>query len=147
VTDLLPDRIDRRRGDGAGADDFDEMVAVAVKSDAPVGIDGEPHPRPPPETDRIVSVSVSVSVSVDARDFLDWLRAAREFIDWLDGHLQVDPGEPSQLVADECRLDRALCPETDVLKVAAAAPARPGVRAWRLDAVGRRLEDLDRIGS
>ena len=57
---------------------------------------------------------------------------------------RVDAGRAAQLLGDQAGLERALAGEVDVLPVAAAAAARPGVRAGRLDPVGRGLEHRGR---
>ena len=47
----------------------------------------------------------------------------------LDDHVQVQPGQPGQLLAHDVGLEQPLAVEVHVLEVAAAAQARSGDRA------------------
>jgi hypothetical protein len=60
--------------------------------------------------------------------------------------LGVEAADARQLLDEDGGLEAQLRFRGDVLEVAAAAFTGPGPRAGRLDAVGRRLEDLDGVG-
>ncbi len=64
----------------------------------------------------------------------------------LDRDARLDPRQPRQLLGDARRLQAPLRGRGHVLEVAAAATARAGVGARRLHPVGRRGEDLNRVG-
>ena len=55
-------------------------------------------------------------------------------------------GQPGELLADHGDLELALMGDGDVLEVAAAAPARAGIRARRGDPVRAGLEHLHAVG-
>ena len=67
--------------------------------------------------------------------------------DRLDLDRDVEAGQPGQLLADHGCLEGALRGERDVLEVAATAGVGSGVRAGRLDPVGRGDADRDRVGA
>ena len=64
----------------------------------------------------------------------------------LDGDRPVDPGDAAELLADHGRLELPLQGQRRMLPVAAAASARTGVRAGRLDPARRRVQDVHRVG-
>src|SRR5690348_15164891 len=64
----------------------------------------------------------------------------------LDRDLVVQARQPPELLADHGGLEVPLGGQRGVLPVAAAAAARAGVRARRLDPVRGRGEDLHRLG-
>jgi hypothetical protein len=63
----------------------------------------------------------------------------------LDHDREVDAREPSELLADDRRLELPLVGQRHVLEVAAAAAAGRGVRAGGRDPLRRRLEHLDGV--
>lgn len=65
----------------------------------------------------------------------------------LDRHLDLEASQPRELLADHLSLQRPLARQVNVLEVAAAAQAWPGVPARRSHAVHRRLQYLDGISS
>ena len=65
----------------------------------------------------------------------------------LDLDVDVELRQPGELLHDHRGLEGALGGQRDVLEVAAAAQARPGVRARRLDPVGRGVEHLDGVAA
>ncbi len=121
VTCRRPDPGHRRRRDPAAVDRHDLVRPVPAKPRPAVGTHRELDPGPPAQP----------------------VGVARHRL-----HLDVDleTGEPGQLLADHPGLEPALGSEPDVLEV--AATARPGAapRARRHDPVRRRLEHLERVG-
>lgn len=63
----------------------------------------------------------------------------------LDHGIDVKAGEMSELLPHDSRLEIALCRERNMLEVAAAAPAWPGIPTRRGDAVWGRAANLDGI--
>ncbi len=66
--------------------------------------------------------------------------------DGLHRDVDVEPGEPLQLLADDVRLQPPLPVEGHVLEVAATARVRSGVGAGRRDPVGVGGQHLDGVG-
>jgi hypothetical protein len=102
----------------ADVDRLDLARAVPVQPDGAVRPDGVPDPGAPAE------------------------QTAGQLLD-PDGH--VEAGQPGQLFADHRRLEQPLRRTRRVLPVAPSAASRPGVRARRIDSVGRSFEHLDGV--
>ena len=65
--------------------------------------------------------------------------------DRLDVDVDLEVGQPRELLAHDVGLERPLARQRDVLEVAAAAQPRAGIRARRRDPVGRGVEHLDGV--
>ena len=114
-----------RAGDALGGDeavvDLDDLVAVVPAQAGPArGVDRELDPGAPAQ-----------AVGVAGHR--------------LDRHVQVEPGQPVQLLADDGGLELALVAQVGVLPVAPAAAAGTGERARRRPPVGGRLDHLDGV--
>ena len=112
---------DRRAGDGALVDVLEPVGAVPAEAHRTAAVHRDAHPAAPAQPGGV------------AGHRLD-----------LDGPLE--PGQALQLLRDPERLQASLRGDVHVLEVAAAAAPGPGVRAGRVDAVGRAGQDLDGIG-
>ena len=67
--------------------------------------------------------------------------------DLFDGDAALHAGDAPELFSDEGGLQRSLRRECDVLPIAASAASRSCVRARGLHALGRRVDDLDRVST
>ena len=123
---LEPDAVHGVVGRGAGDQavvDLDHVVRpVLAHPPPPAGQVDVPLPGPPAQPVRVASHR-------------------------LHAHVELEAGQPGELLADHVRLERPLPRRRDVLEVAAAAAARAGVRAGRVDPVRRGLRHLDGVAT
>ena len=115
-----PQTIDPRRGDAAVVDGDDLVRAVAAQPCAAVS------------PDRELDAGAPVQATVVPGH-------------GLDRDVDVEAGQPGELLAHHVGLEQALPRERHVLEVAPTAAARPRPRARRRDAVRRRRDHRDGI--
>jgi hypothetical protein len=101
---------------------FHPVGPMSAESDLSVAVHGQANPCPP---------SDAVVVALDR----------------FDRDLPLDAGDLPEQLCDARRLESPLRTQLHVLEIAAPAPARPGVRAGRLDPIGRGAEHLDGVGT